>query len=378
MNNTIQKYEYIDALRGIAILAVLLHHTFHWISPSFTFISALAEEGNKGVQLFYVASALTLFLSMDSRKVQENHFLFNFFIRRFFRIAPMFYLAIIVYTSFYGLTERLFAPNGIEWWYIPLTAFFIHGWHPETINSIVPGGWSIAIEMTFYLMAPYLFNKLTSIRITLIALLLSIVLSKITSFLIFNYLLDYYPTTQTYLLHNFTFSWFFSQLPIFLLGILLFHIIKALPAGNKISANILLYSAIFIVFYFMGVQTYKNLLPPHVIYGLAFLLLALSLHFSANRILVNKTTVFIGRLSFSIYLVHFLIIEVLKIAFMKIYFIDSLQNDIKFIFAYLLVILLSCFVSIFTYKVIEKPGINIGKMIINKFNLEKTKSNKYI
>tara|TARA_R110001583_G_scaffold7158_5_gene35650 strand:+ start:20711 stop:21109 length:399 start_codon:yes stop_codon:yes gene_type:complete len=121
----------------------------------------------------------------------------------------------------------------------------------------------------------------------------------------------------------------------------------------------------------MGIQTYKNLLPPHVIYGIAFLILALSLHFSANRILVNKATVFIGKLSFSIYLVHFLIIEIFKIVFTKLPFIDLLQNDIKFTFAYLLVILLSCFVSIFTYKVIEKPGINIGKMIINRFNLEK-------
>tara|TARA_R110001583_G_scaffold7158_5_gene35649 strand:+ start:19954 stop:20658 length:705 start_codon:yes stop_codon:yes gene_type:complete len=189
MNNTIQKYEYIDALRGIAILGVVLHHIGLWITPSFSFISDLTEEGNKGVQLFYVASALTLFLSMDSRKVQEKHFLFNFFIRRFFRIAPMFYLAIIIYISFYGMAERLFTPNGIEWWYIPLTALFIHGWYPESINSIVPGGWSIAVEMTFYLMVPYLFSKLTSIKITLIALLLSLVLSKITSFLIFNYLL---------------------------------------------------------------------------------------------------------------------------------------------------------------------------------------------
>ena len=34
------------------------------------------------------------------------------------------------------------------------TAFFLHGLHPEAINSVIPGGWSIAVEMTFYLFFP--------------------------------------------------------------------------------------------------------------------------------------------------------------------------------------------------------------------------------
>jgi hypothetical protein len=38
---------------------------------------------------------------------------------------------------------------GVHTSYFVLTALFLHGWNPYTFNSIVPGGWSIAVEMTF-------------------------------------------------------------------------------------------------------------------------------------------------------------------------------------------------------------------------------------
>ena len=152
-----KKYDYIDALRGIAILGVMLVHSRGIVEPSSYILSKISSAGSRGVQLFYIASALTLFLSMSSRKKTERHPYICFFLRRFFRIAPAFYTAIIVYSLYYGLAPRYWAPNGIDWWYIPLTAMFLHGWHPETITSVVPGGWSIAFEMTFYLFVPYLF-----------------------------------------------------------------------------------------------------------------------------------------------------------------------------------------------------------------------------
>ncbi len=39
-----------------------------------------------------------------------------------------------------------------------LTALLQHGWRPALINSLVPGGWSIAAEGTFYLLAPFCFR----------------------------------------------------------------------------------------------------------------------------------------------------------------------------------------------------------------------------
>ena len=124
-NISTTKYEYINAIRGFAILGVVLVHSSQWVRPASDILSKIASEGARGVQLFYVASALTLFLSMASRKQQEERRgLLSYFIRRFFRIAPAFYCAIIIYTAYNGMSAHYWAPNGLEWWSILLTAFF--------------------------------------------------------------------------------------------------------------------------------------------------------------------------------------------------------------------------------------------------------------
>lgn len=297
---SIKKYDYIDALRGFAILGVILVHSSQWVAPTSVFLSQLVAEGARGVQLFFMASSLTLFLSMEARKQYEPQPLLSFYIRRFFRIAPLFYLAIIVYTWYYGMSPRYWAPDGIEWWYILLTVFFIHGWHPETITSVVPGGWSIAVEMIFYLFLPYLFIKLNNIRTTLIALFGSLLIQKITSTIAEFSFASHYPDNQQYLVHTFPTLWFFLQLPIFILGILLYHIIKKYPDKDKKIGLLFLFVSIFLFVAFLTPQTFNDLLPKHFLYGIAFLFFALSLYFSPKLFLVNKITILIGKLSFSL------------------------------------------------------------------------------
>ena len=362
-NDTIKKFEYIDALRGFAILGVVLVHSSQWVSPTSNILSIIALQGARGVQLFYVVSALTLFLSMEARKQQETRPLISFFIRRFFRIAPLFYLAIFVYTLYDGMSARHWAPNGLEWWYIPITAAFMHGWHPETITSVVPGGWTIAVEMTFYLLVPYLFLKLRDIRSTLIALFSSLILSKLSSIIAINYLQPYYSDSQQYLVSNFTFFWIFSQLPVFIIGILLYHIIKKHPHKDNKASLFCLFVSIFLFTTFSTVHTYRNLLPQHFFYGVAFLFFALSLYLWPQKLLVNKITTLIGKLSFSIYLVHFMVLEMMKSIFVNGFI---LNGNSGFLLAFVLIITLSTSFSFITYNIVELPGINFGKKIIQK------------
>lgn len=151
---------------------------------------------------------------------------------------------------------RYWAPNGIQWWYIPLNFLFLHGWHPETITSVVPGSWSIAVEMTFYLFVPYLFSKLDSIKKTLSAIFLSLIFAKIASFSIVYIVSPYYPDNQKYIVTQFSFLWFFSQIPIFLLGILLYHLINKYPRENKKTSLILLLFSSYLFLSFLNVTTH--------------------------------------------------------------------------------------------------------------------------
>jgi peptidoglycan/LPS O-acetylase OafA/YrhL len=83
-----KKLLYIDTMRGWAILMVIACHQalyFGNLSPP---VRLLASYGQTGVFLFFVVSAFTLCKSTIQR-TEESNATRNFFIRRYFRIAPL-------------------------------------------------------------------------------------------------------------------------------------------------------------------------------------------------------------------------------------------------------------------------------------------------
>ncbi len=80
-------------------MGVVLVHSGQYIQPDHFLFKLIASKGALGVQLFFVASALTLFLSLSSRSGKENDPIRNFFIRRFFELPQCF---IWVYSYIFG------------------------------------------------------------------------------------------------------------------------------------------------------------------------------------------------------------------------------------------------------------------------------------
>ena len=96
MRENNRQLAFINSIRGIAILMVVLVHTANNIDGLSVFSKYISSYGQMGVQLFFVASAYTLCLSAEYRS-RENHKLKKYFIRRFFRISPIYYLGILIY-----------------------------------------------------------------------------------------------------------------------------------------------------------------------------------------------------------------------------------------------------------------------------------------
>ena len=144
-----QKKDYIDAVRGWAIALVITSHVGVMFAELPYPIKKLTNFGVYGVQMFFLASAVTLLMSWHRRKEEGAAAVKIFFIRRFLRIAPMYYLGSILY---YYIEPPETGFDAVQM----LRSFvFINVWHPEWVPTtpgwtVVPGGWSIGVEFTFY------------------------------------------------------------------------------------------------------------------------------------------------------------------------------------------------------------------------------------
>ncbi len=145
----------------MAILLVITSHCGLWV-PAQTVFTHFAYYGIYGVQLFFVMSAFTLCHSIKKDSELTGRLYAAFMIRRFFRIAPLYYLAI----PFYYFISRLWAgssptifpqPAMYNWPSVLVNLLFVNGLCPFANNWVVPGGWTIGCEFLFYAMFPFLF-----------------------------------------------------------------------------------------------------------------------------------------------------------------------------------------------------------------------------
>ena len=352
-----KKLDYVDALRGIAILGVLLVHTKGQFG-SFGIFDKVAGLGAKGVQLFYFISAFTLFLSYNNRKNDENFPGSNFFIRRFFRIAPLYYFAIIYYT----VKLLLFDGVIVSFKEILFNFTFTHGFSPIFINHLVPGGWSIAVEMSFYIMVPFLMSKINNINKAVVFLLISLFIR-----FIFAEYFKLNPVDSNVKINNDYLYWYLpNQLPCFAIGILFYFILEDVKLEIKntmvIGLLVLLGSILCIVDQlFIGL----NFFSWDFLFSLGFFVLAIGLSNNKIPFLVNKFSIVCGKYSYSMYIIHFIVLFWIDELGINFYFIHN-STIFHFVVYYLIVIAITTLLSMITYKVIEVPTQLLGKKIINK------------
>lgn len=354
------KIKYIDSLRGIAVLGVLSMHCSLIGNKSYLpdIVMSFFSNGLFGVQLFYMVSAFTLFLSMNNRFHKENSLYKNFFIRRFFRIAPMYYLGIIYYL---WQTRYDSATNTISNWDVISNFTFTHGFSPYWVNHLVPGGWSIAIEMSFYCLVPFLYQKLRNLNQAFGFVIITLILRFVSQF-IFNRL---HPIDSEIIWQEYLYYYLPNQLPIFALGFLLFFMVS--EKGSTILKPIfLLITSGFVFIQLVGIPIF----PKHFLFSIAFLIIAFSLSKIEYKFLVNPFTIYLGKISYSMYLVHFAMIFWLN----KFYIIDlinvtdTFSSVLNLAVRFLLLLGSTIVVSTLTYNLIEVPVQNLGKRIINKIS----------
>ena len=164
-----QRIPQLDGLRGVAIGLVLLHHfiyQFHapMAEPLATIVLSIANLGWSGVDLFFVLSGFLIGgILADAR--ESDMYYSTFYIRRAFRILPLYLFLIFVGFLFIKIggnhvgTKEVVPLHTAPWiYYMTFTQNFYFARHADAI-WFLQVTWSLAVEEQFYLILPLLVRR---------------------------------------------------------------------------------------------------------------------------------------------------------------------------------------------------------------------------
>jgi len=351
------KFSAIESLRGWAALGVLVHHVAffpppHYIGPRFA--NTIAEAGTQGVSLFFAISAFTLTKSFNSRNKEPSPLL-AFYLRRLFRIAPLFFAWLVARLIADFSRGQVHGPAEIV-----LNASFVFNFFPSFETGIVWTSWTIGLEVAFYAFFPFIAKRVTSISRAAAFLILSLagwMLFRITYF-------QFHPTETTESLF-YKFS-FFRHLHAFALGMICYYIYeqhKDRLRSSRVWGSILLFGIIIVG---ESALVFGNELDHDIILLIQSLTcsgILLGLLAAPNRFFVNRLSGLFGQCSYSIYLNHTAFIFAL-IPFYNNYYTAGGYHFYKFAICCILTTLAVLAFSWTTYRVIEEPAIQAGRNLI--------------
>lgn len=331
----------IDGLRAIAIIGVIVCH----INPEWL------PGGFLGVDIFFVLSGY-LITSIILRDRADNHFSFMaFYAKRARRLLPALYL-VLVATMLLGFAiytpERLLALGRAAF----ASSAYISNYYlvkergyfdPDAKMEPLVHTWSLAVEEQFYLLWPLALIVISSLKIdTGRTLKLVMVVGTVASFALAQWLTSgHHQTLERLAYYGLpTRAW---QL---MLGAAMTQV--ATPKIKQANANSIV-GVLLIMLSFLMVDE-KGKIPAlgslPVCIGTALIIKGTECKNAVQELLARKAIVFVGLISYSLYLWHWPIL-----AFMRYVWGENALPITWLMIAVMLMVVLACL----SWKYIEKP-----------------------
>ncbi len=151
---TLKYFPHLDGIRLIAALMVVFNHYLTELNFGFKF-----PTGFYGVQIFFAISGFLItgiLLTLKNLQPAVSYVLIikNFYIKRFLRLFPPYYILIFSYVvlEFFGLFVAQPGWKPFYMLYVPNWFFYYYGWQGTIDNHL----WSLGVEEQFYLFWPIL------------------------------------------------------------------------------------------------------------------------------------------------------------------------------------------------------------------------------
>lgn len=368
----------INSLRFLAALAVIITH-IELLKGSFGFKSywknpIIFNLGGIGVYFFFVLSGfLITYLLLVEKEKNGNIAIKQFYFRRILRIWPLYYLILII--GFFILPHfqvfhisylqdnfnKNFTENLILYIFIlPNLAFSLFTAVPN-IGQV----WSIGVEEQFYIIWPWIVSKSKNIMQTLIIIISVLILLKVTVLILGKFYSDsvWYAPLKLFIAMS-----KFECMAIGGIGAyLLFSKINFLAL---LYNKYILFSSVFLIPLLIFITPEFLQDGIHIIYSILFLIIILNVSNNASvKFLENKTLNYLGKISYGVYMYHFMIIP-LVLHFLRVN-LHSSSEGLTNLLIYTIIIGLTIIVSGLSYRFIELPFINLK----SKYSIIKSGSN---
>jgi peptidoglycan/LPS O-acetylase OafA/YrhL len=340
------RLDYLDSIRGLAALLVVVHHTFEAFliqnEGAYPMLHHLFETinlGRLGVVVFFITSGFVIPWSL---KTETPHALKNFAIKRFFRLYPAYWLSIIV-ASIVGLG---FGVNVESLGQILMNFTMIHKF--LGVESVIGAYWTLHIELIFYVICAVLFffgilksNK-SLILMTVLFSLLAIAAAA----------MRYYYQIRIPLATPLGLSAMFY-------GAVLRNYL--IDKQTELKIPVILLTAFYFISLYIAQKFYYQ-------EGWAMWYLTQVAAFASFFLLVTKVKlnhaffVYLGRVSYSLYLFNAVVIGVV------FYFLGEFAfTNLGFVTVIVAVVIGSIFVAELSYRYAEKSGLALSRKFTSKY-----------
>jgi peptidoglycan/LPS O-acetylase OafA/YrhL len=344
---------YLDSLRGIAALMVVVYHFINWTHSEELWAKggSILFNGSDAVSFFFVLSGFVL--SYRYLVLKKDLDIGKFYVSRFFRLWPAFFITILLNALYWHRSDL--GPEALKNILLLNETKF---WNDASLirfnNNYFTPGWTLAVELSLSFFVPFAIAVAHFNRKLLSWFILAVLLmgNGTISLFHFHFLLGVWISAH-FLEVNQDYApkkWYRYRHILLIAAVVLFsirqidHISQLGPSYKDLAA-------------FLGIVFFHYTALASFI----FLLLVISSQ-RAQKMLSAPVLVFLGRISYGVYLMHWLFVIAIFDYWDRL--ITVFPNYVSgFIVLLVVCIALTIAAATLLHYAIELPFISLGKKL---------------
>ena len=367
----------LEGLRGLASLWVLLGHICILINYSFPLLS----DPSMGVDLFILLSGFLMAKNYQERREVEpwtDPATFKkFWLRRYFRIAPLYYVLLVVaigfgpyfgemrdvISSFYPSTATEVSRYADQsFGNLATHVLFLFGFLPHyAFNTVLPD-WSIGLEMQYYALFPFI--MLAIMRFGYPATCVVLMLAGIALKFALPAYVDAFKMP----------SLIFLKLHMFVAGMLIAEAVRRMQVRYLLLALLAPVISIFLTIGWhkvrIGMEALMILLMAAILWKFRAGSMMATVMSLPKRLLTLRFSTFLGDVSYSVYMLHLLIVIPVCGLLLSHTALAQQGAVLRFLEVAALCLPVTYLLAMLLYKGVEKPGIKLGKYVLRQNKAE--------